>query len=163
MTEVCQIPVIEIGGNVGVAGPVGFAYPNDRDRPFAETIVLYGQFGTTAQAEYYSIQYSPHGANTWNPVPPAPVQGFSRLYFDATLPWPNNWIWAPFPAVGGVYESRQHHEATHPGPRGEHPRDARGSVIPTNLPASRRMASSQTEPMTFKSSVTKLQEAAVPI
>ncbi|HKF06381.1 MAG TPA: carboxypeptidase-like regulatory domain-containing protein [Candidatus Sulfotelmatobacter sp.] len=115
MTEVCQIPVIEIGGNAGVAGPVGFAYPNDRDRPFSETIVLYGQFGTTAQADYYSIQYSPHGANTWNPVPPAGVQGFSRLYFDATLPWPNNWIWAPFPAVGGVYESRQHYEATHPG------------------------------------------------
>ncbi len=115
MTEVCQIPVIEIGGNAGVAGPVGFAYPNDRDRPFSETIVLYGQFGTTAQADYYSVQYSPHGAAAWNPVPPAAVQGFSRLYFDATMPWPNVWFYAPFPSVTGVYESRQHYESTHPG------------------------------------------------
>jgi hypothetical protein len=44
------------------------------------------------------------------------VQSFSRLYFDATLPWPNNWVWAPFPSVAGVYESRQHYETTHPGP-----------------------------------------------
>ncbi|RUL77508.1 carboxypeptidase-like regulatory domain-containing protein [Dyella choica] len=116
MTEVCQIPVTEIGGNAGTTGPVGFAYPNDRDRPFAETIVLYGQFGTTAQADYYSIQYSPHSANTWNPVPPTAVQGFSRLYYDATLAWPTGWQSALFPAVGGVYESRQHYEATHPGP-----------------------------------------------
>ncbi len=37
MTEVCQIPVVDIGGNSGAAaGPVGFAYPNDRDRPFSE-------------------------------------------------------------------------------------------------------------------------------
>jgi len=116
MTEVCQIPVVEIGGNSGAAaGPVGFAYPNDRDRPFSETVVLYGQFGTSAVADYYTVQYSPHGAAAWNPVPPAALQGFSRLYFDATL-WPNSWVWASFPAVAGVYESRQHYESTHPGP-----------------------------------------------
>ena len=115
MTEVCQIPLNEIGGN-GVAGPVGFAYPNDRDRPFAENITLYGQFGTTAQADYYKVQSSPHGAASWSDVPVSAVQTFSRLYFDATLPWPNNWVWAPFAPVGGIYESREHYESTHPGP-----------------------------------------------
>jgi hypothetical protein len=115
MTEVCQIPVVQIGGNAGVAGPVGFAYPNDRDRPFAETIVLYGQFGTTAQADYYSIQYSLHGAGTWNPVPPTALQNFSRLYFDATMVWPNVWFYAPFPVTAGVYESRHHFEISNPG------------------------------------------------
>ena len=51
MTEVCQIPVTEIGGNSSAAAaPIGFADPNDRDRPFSETVVLYGQFGTTAVA-----------------------------------------------------------------------------------------------------------------
>jgi hypothetical protein len=115
MTEVCQIPVIEIGGNAGVAGPVGFAYPNDRDRPFSENVTLYGQFGTTAQADYYSIEYSPHGAGTWSAVPPTAMQGFSRLYFDATQPWPNNWFWAPFSPTAGVYMSRQYFEATTAG------------------------------------------------
>jgi len=118
ITEVCNVTVNNIGGNFGASGPLdGYADPGGRDRPFSEEIILYGQFGTTAQADYYSIQYSPHGLSAWNPVPNAALQGFSRLYFDGTMVWPNVWFYAPFPVVPGTdtYESRQHYEATHPG------------------------------------------------
>jgi len=119
MTEVCGIPVIDIGGNAGTPGPVGFAYPNNRDRPFSESIALYGQFGSSAQADYYSIQFKPNSGSTWNDVPVAAVSGFNRLYFDATLPWPTNWIYVFFNPTAGVYESREHYESTtNPGPWG---------------------------------------------
>jgi hypothetical protein len=117
MTEVCNILVTQIGGNAGAVGPVGFAYPNDRDRPFAESISLWGQFGTGAVADYYSIQYRPHGTVPWSPVPVAALQSFTRSYFDASLPCPA--CFAPpvtFAPTAGVYESRDYYQTTNPGP-----------------------------------------------
>jgi len=122
ITGVCGdpgTPVTDIGGNSGApATPVGYADPGTRDRPFSEYVYISGQFGTAAQADYYEIQYTPHGANAWAPVPPTGMLDMLRGYFDATQPWPNQWFYIPFPVKSlngkNVYESRQHYEATNP-------------------------------------------------
>lgn len=129
-TSVCGegpgIPVTDIGGNAGLPSTVldGFADPGGLDRPFAEGVTLFGLFGTSAQADYYQIQYTPHGANSWAPVPDAALRDMTRGYFDSTQPFPNQWFYPPFPVehfntVSGpvsVYESRQHYETSHPPP-----------------------------------------------
>jgi hypothetical protein len=117
-TDVCGIPIPQIGGNAGAPAPVGYVNPGGRDRPFSEVINFTGQFGSSAQADYYEIEYTPHGVNFWNPVPSSALQGFGRGYFDATQPWPNQWFGAGFPLIPlgthNVYESRHHYEVTHP-------------------------------------------------
>ncbi|MCC6588265.1 MAG: carboxypeptidase regulatory-like domain-containing protein [Bryobacterales bacterium] len=118
-TKVCDIPVIDIGGNSGApAGPVGYADPGGRDRPFSQGVGLYGQFGSAAQADFYEIECKPAGGGVWAPVPDGALQPFYRGYFNATLPFPNQWSgdWFNVISVGGknFYESRQHYEATHP-------------------------------------------------
>lgn len=127
-TGVCGdpgIPATSIGGtSAHPAGPDGYASPGDRDRPFSEVVHLMGQFGTAAQADYYTIEYRRHvtppavNPHPWLPLPAAGLPGFVRGYFDATLPWPNQWHHAAFgtqPCDGGhVYESRRHYEQTHP-------------------------------------------------
>lgn len=121
ITQVCRIPVTSIGGNSGAPpAPVGYANPGGRDRPFAGVINLSGLFGSSAQADFYEIEYTPHGAAAWTPVPAAALRDFTRGYFDATQPWPNQWFYPAFPVkVFGakhVYESRKHYEDTHPPP-----------------------------------------------
>lgn len=121
ITGVCGDPGITVP-SIAQAGPLaGYADPNGRDRPFAETISLSGQFGTGAQADFYEIEHRPHGAGPWTPVPPASLVDFNRGYFDSNLVWPNQFVYpVPFPAqtFGAlhVYESRHHYEATHPPP-----------------------------------------------
>lgn len=122
LTGVCGdpgIPVTSIGGNSGApATPAGYANPGGRDRPFAERVMISGQFGTAAQADYYEIEYSPHGANAWAPVPPASMLDFARGYFDATQPWPNQWFYPGFPVETSgalhVYKSRRRYETENP-------------------------------------------------
>ena len=124
ITSVCGVIVDNIGGNAGAAGPDGYAdpgslaNPDGRDRPFSEVIQLHGQFGTSAQADFYAVEYADHGVNNWAPVPPAALLGFHRGYFDGTQPWPNQWFYPGFnpTAFGGVhvYQSRRHYEDTHP-------------------------------------------------
>jgi hypothetical protein len=122
ITGVCGDPGITvnaIGGNAGAApAPVGYADPGGRDRPFSEIVNVSGQFGTSAQADYYEIESTPHAAAAWAPVPPAALLDITRGYFDATQPWPNQWFYPGFPVktFGGkhLYESRHHYEATHP-------------------------------------------------
>ena len=122
-TEVCQIAVPAIGGNSGApATPVGYENPGGRDRPFAELISLFAQFGSSAQADYYELETKPQGAPpaAWAPVNPAGLENFSRLYFDAATP--PHWFGPSFPvatSVPHVYESRHHYETvTNPGPWG---------------------------------------------
>jgi hypothetical protein len=112
------IPVTHIGGNAGApANPAGYADPGGRDRPFSESVYISGQFGTAAQADYYEIEYTPHGLAAWAPVPPGALGGMTRGYFDATQPWPNQWFNVSFPVktfgTRHVYESRRHYETTH--------------------------------------------------
>jgi hypothetical protein len=118
LSDVCGVTVSNIGGNAGAGAPVGYASPGNRDRPFSEVINFSGQFGSSAQADYYELEYSPQGANAWTPVPPASMLDFNRQYFDGTQPWPNQWFYPGFPVktfgTKNVYESRHHYEATHP-------------------------------------------------
>jgi hypothetical protein len=122
ITGVCGDPgltVTTIGGNSGAAAaPVGYYDPGGRDRPFAEVVTIGGQFGTASQADYYAIEYTPDGANAWASVPTAALLDFTRGYFDATQPWPNQWFYPTFQVLTfgalHVYMSRQYYEATHP-------------------------------------------------
>ena len=118
ITGVCGDPGIPVT-NIGRTGvTAGYADPGGRDRPFSETVTVSGQFGTSAQADFYEVEYTPHGVNGWAPLPPPALQNMTRGYFDATQPWPNQWFYVPFPVqtFGGlhVYESRHRYEATHP-------------------------------------------------
>jgi len=109
----------------------GLAYPAAvADRPFTGSVFISGQFGTSAQADYYEVTYRPlqpcpnaATAPGFLPVPPAALSSFQRTYFDATQPYPNQWFnpdFAPqtLPVSGGgmatVYESRQFYEAKSP-------------------------------------------------
>lgn len=118
ITDVCGVQVNNIGGNAGAPAPVGYANPGGRDRPFSEVINLSGQFGSSAQADYYEIESSPHAANAWSPVPPAALLDIVRGYFDSTQVFPNQWFYPGFPVKSfgalHVYESRHHYEVTHP-------------------------------------------------
>jgi hypothetical protein len=126
LTGVCGDPGITVT-NIGApavppSGLEGYAYPGDRDRPFAEIVDISGQFGTSAQAAFYEIEYSPHGASpaTWNPVPPSALLDFQRGYFDATQPWPHQWFYPVFQAkpygARYLYESRHHYEMVNAPP-----------------------------------------------
>jgi hypothetical protein len=118
ITGVCGDPGIPVTGIGTVGATAGYADPGGRDRPFSEAVTVSGQFGTAAQADYYEIEYTPHAANAWVPLPAPALQGMTRGYFDATQPWPNQWFYIPFPVktfgAKSVYESRHHYEAAHP-------------------------------------------------
>jgi len=123
ITGVCGDPGIisaEIGGNPAhPGGPDGFEDPGGADRPFSEVFTINGQLGIDPQTAYYTIEYRPHGVGAFVPVPAAALQGFTRGYFDATAPFPNEWFYPGFPVQNfgtpnNVYESRSHYEAMHP-------------------------------------------------
>ncbi len=109
------IPVTSIGASGATAG---FADPGASDRPFAEVVNLQGEFGSSSQADYYGIEYSSHGANSWQPVPAAALLDIERGYFDANQPWPHQWFYVGFPVTTAgakqVYESRHHYELRNP-------------------------------------------------
>ena len=141
LTGVCGdpgIPVTSIGGNSGAPGtPVGYSDPGGRDRPFAEQVTISGQFGTAAQADYYEVEYSPQGLNTWLPVPPASMVDFTRGYFDATQPWPNQWFYPGFPVLTfgtrHVYKSRRRYETENPPANWGQPMTGRSWFYNVNL------------------------------
>ena len=122
LTGVCGDPgyiAANIGGNSAhPGGPDGYENPGGRDRPFSEGVTISGLIGVSPQSDYYEIEFSPHLANAWNPVPPAALLDFTRGYFDATQVFPNNWFYPGFPVktfgTKHVYESRHHYESTHP-------------------------------------------------
>ena len=136
-TYVCDVPTASVGlvcdtsmpapAPPGALNPLaGLADPGGEDRPFTGTVVLNGQFGSSAQADYYEITYRPlqpcslPGSTTpFQPMPAGALGAFQRTYFDATQPYPNQWFFPSFVptsmAVSGggtatVYESRHFYE-----------------------------------------------------
>jgi len=129
-TAGCSVPASFIG-LTGSGALAGLAYPGSEDRPFTGQVSIFGQFGYTAAdlhyADYYAVQYRLEGApsTAWAPVPTAALQPFTRIYFDATQPYPNQWFYpaftpAPLPISGmpgqfaTVYQSRQFYELNNP-------------------------------------------------
>jgi hypothetical protein len=127
------VPAPDIGLTCDATTPVplsGLAYPGSSDRPFTGSVALYGQFGALAQADYYEITFRPLQACTppstvpFQPVPPAALAAFQRIYFDAQLLYPNQWVYPAFapqskvvgagPTTVTVYQSRQFYEKNNP-------------------------------------------------
>jgi hypothetical protein len=121
ITDACQVPVSNIGGNFGApANPAGFANPGlvsqYGDQPFGGEITIEGAFGTGATVDYYEFEYSPDGGVTWDSMPPGAAGGFTRSFWGPALPaGPVGWhpVTFGFTPIGGhnVIESRQHFEA----------------------------------------------------
>lgn len=126
-TIACDVPASDIGLTCDTLLG-GLADPGGLDRPFTGVVSIWGQFGSSAKADYYGVQYRPAlacpNATPFQPVPTNALQGFSRQYFDATKPYPNQWTWVPFdplPMISGggtvtVYEGRQYYEDANPPP-----------------------------------------------
>jgi len=127
-TAACSVPASDIG-ITGSGVLAGLADPGSDDRPFTGQVVVSGQFGYDSAdldyADYYGLQYRPAGSSTWSAVPAAALQAFTRIYFDATQPFPNQWFYPPFapqlfPLSGSpgqfvtAYESRQFYEQSNP-------------------------------------------------
>jgi hypothetical protein len=127
-TVACSVPASDIGLTCDALA--GLANPGVEDQPFTGEVVVSGQFGTAATADYYGLTYRP--AQPCPPptsvpfvaVPSAALQAFTRIYFDATQPYPNQWyypVFQPQPKTSGsatvtVYESRQLYETQNPPP-----------------------------------------------
>ncbi len=121
LSSVCGDPgfqINHIGGNFGAVAPApaGYFDPGGSDRPFADAVSIYGLFGSSAQADYYEIEFKPHAAAVWATVPQGALLDLNRQYHDATVPFPGNpWFGVTFPPTplalaGGYYESRTHYE-----------------------------------------------------
>jgi hypothetical protein len=133
--SVCGVQSLDIGGNLGApATPAGFANPGDlsvvADAPWAGMLRIGGDVGT----DYYEFEIGPTAAGPWTPVSPLSAGGFSRLYWDSTIPGFQGAAF-PFQSISGrnVCESRAHYEATHfPGTWGTgNPRIWLGSEFDT--------------------------------
>lgn len=121
ISPVCSDQLNNIGGNPGApAGPLGYANPGwvapFGDRPYAGTIPIGGQFGTTAAVDYYEFEWSPNPGGPWNPMPPAASGGFYRTYWGPQLgggPVDFHSVYFPAAMISGrnVYESREHFQA----------------------------------------------------
>jgi hypothetical protein len=121
ISQVCLDLVNNIGGNPGAApAPVGYANPGWvaalGDRPYADEITIYGQFGNAAGVDYYEFEWATNPVGPWNSMPPAAAGGFSRSFWGPGLSGgtPNIYpISFPFTTISGHYviESREHFEA----------------------------------------------------
>lgn len=123
ISEACDIPVGNIGGNFGAvaATPEGYVNPGAvsvyGDRPFADNVPISGIFGSGAGVDYYEFEWATTNAGPWNPMPPAASGGFSRQFWGPDLPaGPLGWHYPAFPftVITGrrVIESREHFEQT---------------------------------------------------
>ena len=118
-TDICDINVGSIGGNVGAGGTyaapsctspqVGLYIPGVQDRPFAGGVDIFGTFGSEILAsnlvDYYEFQYAylpsaggtPPADSDYAPLPFAAVGGFGRQVL-ITLPGPiYKWVPVSFP------------------------------------------------------------------
>ena len=126
-SDICQINVGSIGGNVGALpctpAQVGLYSPGIADRPFAASVTLYGLFGDAVDVDYYEFQYATSPGGPYSPLPLPAVGGFDRwvLEFLPGPPFPNpKWVPVPFPVntiSDGtinhyVIETISHYEAT---------------------------------------------------
>jgi hypothetical protein len=101
-TDICDINVGSIGGNVGAPavsnpGQVGLYAPGVQDRPFGDDMTILGLFGDSVNVDYYEFQYSTSASGPFTPLPLAAVGGFDRQVL-VTLPGPSfSWVPVPFP------------------------------------------------------------------
>lgn len=98
-TDICDINVGSVGGNVGDPVPavqVGLFDPGVQDRPFAGVVNLFGVFGDAADVDYYEFEYSTAGqTGPYNALPLAAAGGFTRRHLTV-LPGPV-FVWTPIP------------------------------------------------------------------
>jgi len=121
LTHVCSVPVSSIGGNptASVATPAGYVGPGVSDRPFGGVVLINGDFGTAAKADYYEVEWfdpSEPPSTAWKPLPPGSLLGFNRQYFGPDLPsgaTATHTVKFPVQVVDGrrVIESRQHFQS----------------------------------------------------
>ncbi|MGE5342042.1 MAG: carboxypeptidase-like regulatory domain-containing protein [Candidatus Omnitrophota bacterium] len=105
ITFACDDSVTTIGGNLGApASPIGYVNPGLHsvagDRPYAGVIPIHGDFGATADADYYEFEWFNSATSLWEPLPAGSISGFNRLYFGPQLPaqvGPSHIYSAPFP------------------------------------------------------------------
>jgi hypothetical protein len=121
--EVCRTPVPNIGGNdPDVTVPaelLGYAYPDNLDRPFGETLELRGVFCEDADVDYYKVRYSTDGV-TFNDMDETMLVNFNRIYWGAPPDAPTadpQWNWVLFKAEEKsgqlVFKSREKFEQEH--------------------------------------------------
>jgi hypothetical protein len=119
---------INIGGNFGApASPAGYQNPGDLggpgasgDRPYADTLSIFGQFGAAAVVDYYEFEYSDDNGASWHTMPPGGVAAPARLYFgpplfgEPSFP-PVRQTPPTLTTINGrnVIESRTHFESAH--------------------------------------------------
>ncbi len=127
----CDDLVVHVGGNPpgvpGVAADTdGFRNPGGgttwSDRPYAGVIPIHGEFGDSADVDYYEFKWSNDDGATWNPMPTEAAGNFKRWYHGPKVGTmdPPDWHRQDFnfslmEDTGGnkhyVVESRQHFEA----------------------------------------------------
>lgn len=121
LTDVCDNPIKNIGGNLGALptpeGLEGYLNPGAvsdyGDRPYGGTVIIQGQVGN--DVDYYAFEYSDDGGTNWHDMPIDAVGDIVRPYIDTSV-WPPIFHNVSFlNKIEGqqVYESRQHYEATH--------------------------------------------------
>jgi len=121
ISDICTVPIDEVGGNAGTSGPVGYAYPGAGDRAFGGQVDIY-EANIVTGIDYYEVQYL--SASGWASLPPGAAMNFSRKWEQPPLapgdPWSSAWV--PFPFVNrvvagssasvSVVETREHYETT---------------------------------------------------
>jgi hypothetical protein len=127
-TEICDIIVGSIGGNLGAPASkpsqIGLYAPGTQDRPFAGNVDIIGLFGSLVNVDYYEFQYATSAAGPYQPLPQPAVGGFDRSVL-VTLPGPSfSWSTVAFPAtqisdgttMRNVIETITHYQNNH-GPQ----------------------------------------------
>jgi len=124
-TMVCGDTINHISGNIGASPtpvPVGYHNPEGissfSDQPYADAIPIYGTIECLDTVDYYEFEWSPAGANSWNPMPPAANGAFTRTYLQlAPIPptfHPITFSTTPFPSISdgirNVYETLLHYQ-----------------------------------------------------
>lgn len=126
-TMVCGDTINHIGGNIGaLPTPLGYHSPQGggtfSDQPYAGAIPIFGTIECLDTVDYYEFEWSPAGANSWNPMPPAANGAFTRTYLQLT-PTPPTFHPITFPTTSftsasdglrNVYETLLHYQNSNP-------------------------------------------------
>jgi len=99
-TDICDINVGSIGGNVGApavanSAQIGLYAPGVQDRPFADDVTFYCLFGDLVNVDYYEFQYSTSETGPYAPLPQPAVGGFDRQILTVTPGTPPTFNWTP--------------------------------------------------------------------
>jgi hypothetical protein len=130
LEDACDILVENIGGNPDAPlTPAGYANPTvgppstSSDMAFAGSVAIGGEFGDSADTDYYEFEYTtnPADASSWKPLPIGALGGFTRHFWGIPFGAPPGTLpeWVPvgfnYTEIDGhfVFESRAHYEETH--------------------------------------------------